>query len=101
MIIVSQDKDSIINFDKTQNIWIDDNVLDKTNATFEIYADGEILGEYATETRANEILSEIAKCYANTEQYKCVCNMPECLIEKIEYLNELAENAFIYIMQKE
>lgn len=67
MIIVSQDKDSIINFDRTQNIWIDDNVLDKTNTTFEICADGETLGEYTTEKRAKEILREITQYYKKFE----------------------------------
>ena len=59
MIIVSQDKDSIINFDRTQNIWIDDNVLDKINTSFEIRADDVTLGEYTTGERANEVLEEI------------------------------------------
>ena len=67
MIIVSQDKNSIINFDKTQRIWIDDNVLDKKNTTFEIYADGETLGEYATEERAKEVLEEITQYYKKFE----------------------------------
>ena len=44
MIIVSQDKMKIFNFDRIKNIWIDDNVLDKTNTDFEICADGEALG---------------------------------------------------------
>ena len=70
MIIVSQDKDSIINFARTQNIWIDDNVLDKTSTTFEICADGEILGEYATEERAKEVLEEITQYYKQFEYFR-------------------------------
>lgn len=65
MIIVSQDKDAIVNFDRTQNIWIDSNVLDKTNTTFDIVADDEALGSYETEKRAKEILQEIAERYGN------------------------------------
>ncbi len=89
MIIVSQDKDSIINFDKTQNIWIDDNVLDKTSTTFEICADGEILGEYATEERAKEVLEEIIEKYEHVKDCEC---------DRI-YFNTL-EN-FTYKMPKE
>lgn len=70
MIIVSQDKDSIINFDRTQNIWIDDNILDKTNTTFEICADDVTLGEYATEERAKEVLEELIKNIQNTSYIK-------------------------------
>ena len=45
---------------------------------------------------------EIEKCYANTEQYKCLSNMPNCdSKEKVKVLNELAENAFVYEMPKE
>lgn len=71
MIIVSQDKNSIINFNRTQKIWIDDNVLDKTNTTFEICADGETLGEYATEERAKEVLKEIIEQYEHEKTCEC------------------------------
>lgn len=61
MIIVSQDRKTIVNFDKVKSIWIDDNVLDKTNTEFEICADGENLGYYKTK----EILQEIAEKYSS------------------------------------
>ena len=63
MIIVSQDKDVIVNFDRTQNIWIDDDVLDKTNTSFDIVADEQTIGTYATEERAKEVLQEIIERY--------------------------------------
>ena len=63
MIIVSQDKDNIINFDNIKSIWIDDNVLDKTDTMFDIYADDEFIAEYSTEERAKEVLQEILKYY--------------------------------------
>ncbi len=65
MIIVGQDKKTIVNFDKVKSIWIDDNVLDKTNTEFEICADGETLGYYKTEEKAKEILQEIAEKYSS------------------------------------
>ena len=70
MIIVSQNKDIIVNFDKTQNIWIDDNVLDKTNTSFEVYADEINLGEYKTEERAKEVLKEMTEKYEDIELAK-------------------------------
>lgn len=63
MIIVSQDKDVIVNFDRTQNIWIDDDVLDKTNTSFDIVADEQTIGTYATEERAKEVLNGIIRAY--------------------------------------
>ena len=65
MIIVSQDKSTIVNFDNVEIIWIDDNVLDKTEPMFKINADtgetGVELGEYKTEERAKEVLAEIVR----------------------------------------
>lgn len=61
MIIVSQDKDNVINYDNVTSLWIDDNVLDKTNTTFYINADEDFLEEYETEERAKEVLQEITE----------------------------------------
>ena len=63
MIIISQDKDNVINYDNVKSLWIDDNVLDKTNTTFYINADDDFLGEYETEERAKEVLQEIINVY--------------------------------------
>lgn len=71
MIIVSQDKDNIVNFDNITSIWIDDNILDKTNTDFEICADGESLGYYKTEKRAKEVLKEIIKSYRHYRTAEC------------------------------
>ena len=105
MIIVSQDRKTIVNFNQARGIWIDNEISDKTdiaNIMIEICADGELLGEYKTEERAKKILEEVIKCYANTEQYKCLSSMPNCATEeKVNVLNELAENAFVYEMPKE
>lgn len=63
MIIVSQDKDKIINHDNVQLLWINKNILNKTIKTFYIYADHDFLGEYKTEERAKEVLQEIIDMY--------------------------------------
>ncbi len=70
MIIVSQDKDNVINYDNVKSLWIDDNVLDKTNTTFYINADDDFLGEYETEERAKEVLQEIVEKYSSYLELK-------------------------------
>lgn len=70
MIIISQDRKTIVNFNAIETIQIDDNALDKTETEFEILANGETLGYYKTEERAKEVSQEIAKCYEMTEAYK-------------------------------
>lgn len=93
MIIVSQDKKSIYNFDNAKSIDILDNGVFITD---DILADeGTLIGEYETEERADEVKKDIVKCYANTEQYKCLCNINNI---QTETLNDLLENAFIYGM---
>ena len=81
MIIVSQDKDNVINYDNVKSLWIDDNVLDKTNTTFYINADDDFLGEYETEERAKEILQEIISKYKttlyNSKKNETVVNIPK------------------------
>lgn len=88
MIIVSQDKDNIVNFDNMTSIWIDDNILDKTNAYFEICADDESLGYYKTEERAKEVLQEIILLFKDEEMFH---------INKstLNNLDELAEPKYI------
>lgn len=93
MIIVSQDKKSIYNFDNAKSIDILDNGVYITD---DILADeGTLIGVYETEERADEVKKDIVKCYANTEQYKCLCNINNI---QTETLNDLLENAFIYGM---
>lgn len=78
MIIISQDKSTIVNFDNVEIIWIDDNVLDKTEPMFRICADtgntGIALGDYETEERAAEVLEEIWKFYEKSKRHECSSN---------------------------
>lgn len=88
MIIVSQDKTEIINFDNVTRVFMD-KIDDKS---FCIGADTNSaesmvwqLGEYTTEERAKEVLQEIRKTYydENCEfengmyHLQKVCEMPE------------------------
>lgn len=79
MIIVSQDKCKIVNFNNVLEIWIDDNVLDKTEPVFTINADTDEtcieLGYYKTEERAKEVLQEIVKAIIEVKRTESVNNM--------------------------
>lgn len=66
MIIVSQDKDVIVNFNNVENIWIN-NPLENDDGKFEIraesYSNNMLIGEYETEEKAKEVLQELADTY--------------------------------------
>lgn len=66
MIIISQDKDVIVNFDNVENIWIN-NPLENNDGKFEIraesYSNNMVIGEYETEKRAKEVLQDITNTY--------------------------------------
>lgn len=74
MIIVSQNKDKIVNFDNIITICIDE-PFENIDNEFEIVieTDGMTVrsGRYATEERAKEVLQEIIKVYRNYRIAKC------------------------------
>lgn len=59
MLIISQDKSEIINFDKVQNIYVSGRFI---SLNFELN-NNEVIGTYETEERAKEVLEEIVKTY--------------------------------------
>ena len=67
MIIVSQDKEKIINLDNIQRLFIDADYISAV-----IYAecieDDILIGSYKTEERAKEILQEIVKSTIETRK---------------------------------
>ena len=74
MIIVSQDKDTVVNFDNIEIIGIG-NPLEDDNGKFKILANTTsdsqyTLGQYDTEERAKEVLIEIVANYYNYELMK-------------------------------
>ena len=77
MIIVSQDKDVIVNFNNVENIWIN-NPLENDDGKFEIraesYSNNMIIGKYETEERVKEVLQEILIRYKATEGLKVSFN---------------------------
>jgi hypothetical protein len=61
MIIVSQGKDELVNFDRIESIWID---VEEGRVTIEATADtNSTLGTYSTEERAKEVLQGIINAY--------------------------------------
>ena len=84
MIIVSQDKGKIINFDNMTRVYItfdegDDDVCIRTETVDSLYED---LGYYKTKERAKEVLQEIIDMYKFNRceavgQKNAVYRMPE------------------------
>lgn len=72
MIIVSQDKYNILNFDTTVNIGIEEITTLDSIVQISAQTNGNtiVLGRYKNEKRAKEVLQEIVKTYVLTEQYK-------------------------------
>ena len=74
MIIVSQDKTKIVNFDNLTQIYITQDEEEKSyfiryETVDSLYDD---LGEYKTEERAKEVLIGIMQSYLDSENYKYV-----------------------------
>lgn len=72
MIIVSQDKDNIVNFDNIVSIGINDFDIDRETTfqriTAETMGTTTVLGDYKTESRAKEVLQEIVIVYVNSKK---------------------------------
>ena len=70
MIIVSQGKDELVNFDRIESIWI--GADEDGRVTIEATADtNSILGTYSTEERAKEVLKEIIEAYRDYRTAEC------------------------------
>ncbi|MCI8621349.1 MAG: hypothetical protein HFJ50_06475 [Clostridia bacterium] len=84
MLIVSQDKRSIVNLEQVAIININRSDLREIEAFFDCNEDNQnsiLLGKYATEERAKEVLQEIINCYLGEAMVECsgyICyEMPE------------------------
>lgn len=75
MIIVSQDKEDIINLDNVKMITVDENIIG-IDASF-AKADFYEIGAYDNKERAKEILQEIIKFFIRNEYQNKVFRMPE------------------------
>lgn len=73
MIIVSQDKKSIVIIDNVTTIWIE-NPEENDSEKFSIEASAEVdkcLGYYETEERAKEVLKSIKAAYQSNKILEC------------------------------
>ena len=91
MIIVSQDKTEIVNFNNIESVWIskEEEEIFSIEATADTNAS---LGEYATKERAKEVLQEITEYY-NSLKRKSVYAMGDS--------NFTFEEKFYYEMPRE
>ena len=66
MIIVSQKKETIVNFDNIVKIWLEKPLDDDKDTEIIVESDDimETIGYYKTEERAKEVLKEIAEYYS-------------------------------------
>lgn len=96
MIIVSQDKEEIVNFDLICNMFVFGSGIRC------VLADGSdtIIGEYETQERAKEVLQEIVKTHKISESYKYTrdVGLQSALTADIEMRNLIL---FRYEMPKE
>lgn len=79
MIIVSQDKKEIINFDNVNLIRVQDDgsIVTYDNTYNEQTGVSSVLGKYETEKRAKEVLAGIVQKYSSYLQLPKVYEMPE------------------------
>lgn len=79
MVIVSQDKEEIVNFDNIENIWISSD--EEGRFTIEATATtNSTLGYYETKERAKEVLQEIIGKY---KQWNKDANNAVTIIPKV------------------
>lgn len=76
MVIISQDKTKILNFDNIEVVGIG-NPLDNIDGKFQILVDTTndnefSIGEYKTEKRAKEVLNDLFVYKAMFEYFKCI-----------------------------
>lgn len=91
MIIVSQDKGKIINFDNMTRVYItfdegDDDVCIRTETVDSLYED---LGYYKTEERAKEVLKEIWEFYEMSKRYECSSNISMTIFLEPKFAYEM------------
>lgn len=104
MIIVSQDKKELINFNNMENIEID-NPFENNDGKFTIEAtsidtNSYFLGEYDTEERAKEVLQEIVETY-KSQDIEIYNKEPVNEFYKQDFLKEILHKKVVYEMPEE
>ena len=98
MLILSQDKTFILNFNNIESIEIGN--FEENRGKGIIYARLTsdyfyTIGEFNTIERAKEVLQEIISFYFQTEYFKSICNISYISSEQ---LNETQEKILVYEM---
>ena len=92
MIIVSQDKSEIVNFDRINYIQV--SKIDKSKSVIEInYADMDwkTVVKYETEERAKEVLQEILEFYEISKRYECSSNNSITIFLEPKFVYQMPE----------
>lgn len=84
MIIVSQDKYNVLNFNTTVNIGLEEisTLNDIVQVTAETNGNAVVLGKYKNEERAKEVLEDMVTTRAIFEIYKCSDTDIQCMFDK-------------------
>lgn len=90
MIIITQDKKQIVNFNNTEIIFLKQNEVWYQGA----YAEGYQLGRYLTEKRAKEVLTQIVHRYSAVEMYKIADEQTKNAIAQIYIEKEITPYTF-------
>lgn len=88
MIIISQDKDNIVNFNNIVSIVIDEFKFgsNRKRITAETLGFTVVLGDYKTEKRAKEVLKSIVEVYQANKTFECTNDNVQS-----DVLNEIME----------
>lgn len=82
MIIVSQDREQIVNFDNIESIF-----LKQREVWYQgIYGEGYLIAEYSTEERAKEVLQELVQTLYIKSKLNMTSNGIDLSTEKIYYI---------------
>lgn len=90
MIIITQDKKQIVNFNNTEIIFLKQNEVWYQG----VYAEGYQLGRYSTEKRAKEVLTQIVYRYSAVEMYKVTDSQTKNAIAQIYLEKDITPYTF-------
>lgn len=82
MIIVSQDRDQIVNFDNIEIIFLNQREIWYQG----IYGEGYLIAEYSTEERAKEVLQELVQTLCLKSKVNITSNSIDLSTEEIYYM---------------
>lgn len=91
MIIESQDKKAIHNFDNVLSLQIEPTLKEYSIEVYDAINDGSSLGIYSSEERAKEVLKEIFEFYEISKRYECSSNNGITLFLEPKFAYEMPE----------